>query len=84
MAPPIDPVAQRADLERQLALLVRVVQHLRVEVAPGRLVLDDEWTGEAARSAAGLIAELDRRLTLAADGVDDLVRQVRLVLGGLS
>jgi hypothetical protein len=83
MAPPTDTVAQRADLERQLALLLPVVQHLRVEVAPGRLVLDDQWTGEAARAAAELVAELERRLALAADGVDDLVRQVRLVLGGL-
>lgn len=82
MTPPIDPAAQRADLERQLALLDPVLRHLRSAV-PARLVPDD-WEGPAARAAEGLTDELRRRLDLAADGVDDLVRVVRLQLGALS
>lgn len=82
--PTIDPVAQRAALDRQLALLLPVLQHLRVEVAPGRLLLDDDWRGPAADSAKRLAAELDRRIALAADGVDDLVRIVRLLSGALA
>jgi hypothetical protein len=83
MPPLTDTAAQRADLEQQLALLLPVLQHLSVEVAPGRLVLDDDWTGAAADAAAGFMTELERRIALAADGVDDLVRQVRLVIAGL-
>jgi hypothetical protein len=83
MFPPIDPVAQRAAYERQLALLTPVAQHLRVEVAPRVIVVDDEWTGPAAEAAAAFVAELDRLVSLAADGVEDLVRVVRGQLGAL-
>ncbi len=82
--PSIDPAAQRADLERQLALLVPVHQHLAVEAAPRHVIVDGDWTGPAAESAHRLVAELERRLALAADGVDDLVRTVRLQLGSLA
>ncbi|MGV3712796.1 hypothetical protein [Pseudolysinimonas sp.] len=81
MTPSIDPTAQRADLERQLALLDPVLRHLR-EAAPRRIVPDD-WEGPAARAAEGLADELRRRIDAAADGVDDLVRIVRLQLGAM-
>jgi len=82
MTSPIDAAAQRADLERQLALLAPVLQHLRVEIGP-RTLVPDEWSGPAAAAGERLVGELCRRLDLAADGVDDLLRIVRLQLGAL-
>lgn len=81
---PVDRDAQLAALERQLALLLPVRQHLQVEVAPRWIVVDDDWSGEAARAAADTVRELERRLALAADALDDLVRLVRLQIGALS
>ena len=77
MTIPIDPAAIRAALERQYALLLPVRQHLQTEVAPGWIVVDDEWTGQAAESARRLVAELVKRVAEAADGVDDQIRVLR-------
>lgn len=82
MTPVFHPATQRADLERQLALLDPVLQHLRVESVP-RHVLAVDWRGPAAEEAGRLAAELGRRLDSAADAVDDLLRVVRLQLGAL-
>ena len=77
MTTPIDPAANLAALERQYALLLPVRQHLQTEVAPGWIVVDDEWTGQAAESARRLVAELVKRVAAAADGVDDQIRLLR-------
>lgn len=82
MSPAFDPATQRVDLERQLALLTPVLQHLRVEAVP-RHVLAVDWRGPAADEAGRRAEELARRLDSAADSVDDLLRIVRLQLGAL-
>lgn len=83
MPPPVDPAAHRADLERQLALLLPVLDHLRGEAAPA-WVTPAEWQGPAARAAERMREELARRLGEAADAVDDLLRVLRQQLAALT
>ncbi len=78
----VDPAAHRADLERQVALLLPVLEHLRGEAAPA-WATPPEWRGPAADAAERMREELARRLASAADAVDDLLRIVRQQLAAL-
>lgn len=74
---PVDPAAVRAAYERQLALLIPVVDGLEREaIAPSPLIADD-WRGPAAEAAADLLHDLRAGLRDAADAVDDEVRRLR-------
>lgn len=83
MPPAVDPVAHRADLERQLALLLPVLDHLRGEAAPA-WVTPDQWRGPASQAAERMREELRRRLAEAADAVDDVLRVLGLQLAALA
>ena len=74
----VDPVEVRVDLERQLALLLPVVEHLRTAATDAGPLVADEWRGQAADMAARFLAELRSRLRESADAVDDVVRQLRI------
>jgi hypothetical protein len=82
-SPPVDPAAIRAGLERQLALLHPVTEHLREAAhAPSPLVADD-WRGPAAEAAGRFLDELRRELRIAADTTSDEVRRLRVELARL-
>jgi hypothetical protein len=80
---PVDPVAIRAGLERQLALLTPVVEHLRAAADANPLVSDD-WRGPAAEAAAAFLVDLRAGLRTAADEADDVVRTLRFNIASLS
>lgn len=80
---PTDPAAVRAAYERQLALLVPVVDGLRDEASGPGPLLDDAWRGPAADAAHEALRDLREGLRVAADAVDDEVRRVRHQLGDL-
>ena len=80
---PVDPVAIRAALERQLSLLTMIVEHLNVAAAAPSPIPAGEWEGPAAAEAGELVAELRSRLRHAADVSDDARRQVRLQIAAL-
>jgi hypothetical protein len=80
---PVDPVAIRAGLERQLALLTPVVEHLRAAAHANPLVSDD-WRGPAAEAAAAFLVDLRAGLRTAADEADDVVRTLRFNIASLS
>lgn len=82
--PPVDPAAVLRALERQLALLTMVADHLRTVAAAPSPLHADEWTGKAADHAAEFFVELRARLTDAEKVTDDTVRQVRLQIAALS
>jgi hypothetical protein len=81
---PVDPVAIRAGLERQLALLTLVVEHLQAEAADANPLVSADWRGPAADAAATFIAELRAGLRTAADEADDVLRTLRLNIALLS
>lgn len=81
---PVDPAALRAAYERQLALLLPVVDELEREATAASPLLSDDWRGPAAAAAADLLRDLRRGLHEAATAVDDEVRRVRHRLAELS
>lgn len=81
---PVDPVAVRHALERQLALLTVVAEHLRAAVLAPSPLHAAEWAGPAADQAAAFVDELRARLRDAEAVTDDAVRRVRLQLAVLS
>ena len=81
---PVDPVAIRAGLERQLALLTPVVEHLQSAAAEADPLVDDEWRGPAADAAAAFLSDLRAGLRAAAAEADDTVRTLRLNIALLS
>lgn len=74
----VDPVEVRIALERQLALLTPVVEHLRAAATDAGPLVADEWRGHAADMAARFLTELRARLGESAEAVDDVVRQLRI------
>lgn len=82
-APSVDPASIRAGLERQLALLAPVAEHLHAAaIGPSPLVAD-EWRGPAAEAASAFLDELRARLRDAEAATDDVVRTLRVHLGGM-
>lgn len=81
---PVDPAAIRAGLERQLALLTPVVEHLEIAAAETNPLVDDEWRGPAADAAATFLTDLRSGLRAAAEEADDVVRTLRLNIALLS
>jgi hypothetical protein len=76
---PPDP-SLRAALERQLALLLPVVDHLETQaIAPSPLV-SAEWRGAAAEAAERFVEEMRTELRHLAEAVDHEVRGIRLHL----
>ena len=74
---PVDPAALRAAYERQLALLIPVVDELEREAIAPSPVSDADWRGPAAEAAQELLRDLRAGLREAADAVDDEVRRLR-------
>jgi len=81
---PVDPVAVRQALERQLSLLSMITEHLRAAVAAPNPLQSAEWRGRAADQAAAFFVELRARLREAEHVTDDTVRRVRLQIAMLS
>jgi hypothetical protein len=81
---PVDPVAIRAGLERQLALLTLVVEHLQAAAADASPLVSDDWRGPAADAAAAFLSDLREGLRASADEADDLVRTLRMNIAMLS
>lgn len=81
---PVDPVAIRAGLERQLALLTLVVEHLQTAAVDASPLVSDDWRGPAAEAAAAFLSDLRGDLRAAADEADDLARTLRLNIAMLS
>jgi hypothetical protein len=81
---PVDPAAIRAGLERQLALLTLVVEHLQSCAADANPLVADEWRGPAAEAATTFLADLRSGLREAADEAHDVVRLLRLEIAQLS
>lgn len=81
---PVDPVAIRAGLERQLLLLAPVAEHLRAAAADAHPLVADQWRGPAADAATAFLADLRAGLRTAADEAGDAVRTLRLNIALLS
>jgi hypothetical protein len=81
---PVDPVAVRTGLERQLALLTLVVEHLQTEAADANPIVSADWRGPAAEAAATFVVELRAGFRAAADEADDVLRTLRLNIALLS
>ncbi len=81
---PVDPAAIRAGLERQLALLTPVVEHLQAAAVDASPLVSEEWRGPAAEAAGTFLADLRSGLRAAADEADDVVRTLRLNIALLS
>ena len=81
---PVDPVAIRAGLERQVALLTLVVEHLESAATDANPLVSDDWRGPAAEAAAAFLLDLRAGLRAAADEADDIVRTLRLHIATLS
>ncbi len=81
---PVDPAAIRAGLERQLALLTPVVEHLQTSAAEANPLVTDDWRGPAADAAANFLTDLRAGLRAAADEADDVVRTLRITIAQLS
>ena len=81
---PVDPLAVRAGLERQLALLTLVIEHLQTAVAATSPLVSADWRGPAAEAAAAFVADLREGLRAAADEADDLARTLRVNIAMLS
>lgn len=81
---PVDPVAVRAGLERQLALLTLVVEHLQTAAADASPLVSDDWRGPSAEAAAAFLSDLRGGLRAAADEADDLARSLRVTIAMLS
>jgi hypothetical protein len=81
---PVDPAAIRAGLERQLALLTPVVEHLQSAAADANPLISDDWRGPAAEAAAAFLLDLRAGLRAAADEADDVVRILRFNIATLS
>jgi len=81
---PVDPVAVRHALERQLSLLSMIVEHLRAAASAPNPMHSAEWRGRTADQAAEFFVELRARLRDAEDVTDDTVRRVRLQIAMLS
>jgi hypothetical protein len=74
---PVDPATLRAAYERQLALLIPVVDELEREALAPSPLFADGWRGPAAVAAEELLRDLRRGLHEAAGAVDDEVARVR-------
>ncbi|MGB3909681.1 MAG: hypothetical protein WBL06_04335 [Pseudolysinimonas sp.] len=81
---PVDPVAIRVGLERQLALLTPVVEHLQTTATDANPLVSDEWRGPAAEAAAAFLVDLRTGLRAAAEEADDVVRTLRFNIATLS
>jgi hypothetical protein len=81
---PVDPAVIRAGLERQLALLTPVVEHLQSAAADANPLISDEWRGAAAEAAAAFLLDLRAGLRAVADEADDVVRILRFDIATLS
>jgi hypothetical protein len=81
---PVDPVTIRAGLERQLALLAPVVEHLQSAAADESPLVSDEWRGPAAEAATAFLVDLRSGLRAAAGEADDVARMLRLNIALLS
>jgi len=81
---PVDPVAVRTALERQLALMSMIGDHLRAAVTAPSPLHSADWQGRAADQAAEFVVELQARLRDAENVTDDTVRRVRLQIAMLS
>jgi hypothetical protein len=81
---PVDPVAIRLGLERQLALLTPVVEHLQAAAVDAAPLIADDWRGPAADAAAAFLTDLRAGLRAAADEADDMVRILRFNIASLS
>lgn len=80
----VDPEAIRVGLERQLALLTLVVEHLQTAAADASPLVSDDWRGPAAEAAAAFLSDLRDGLRAAADEADDLARTLRVTIATLS
>ncbi len=76
---PTDP-SLRAALERQLLLLLPVVDHLETEAIAASPLVSADWRGPAADAAERFVADLRQELRSLADAVDHEVRGIRLQL----
>lgn len=83
MEPPIDPSAVRFALERQLAVLTLVADHLQV-AALDPITAGAIWRGPAASAAAELAADRRRRTREVAQAVDDRRRELSVTIAVLS
>lgn len=81
---PVDPVAIRVGLERQVALLTPVVEHLQTSAADANPLVSDDWRGPAAEAAAAFLVDLRAGLRAAAAEADDVVRTLRYNIASLS
>lgn len=84
MAVPVDPAALRLVLERQLALLTPVADHLGDPASIPSPLPPDDWSGPAAQRAAATRAELSGRMRDAEALAREALRRVRAALGALS
>jgi len=80
----VDPVAIVAALDRQIALLAPVAEHLRLATRSPSPLLADEWRGPAATAAGRFADELRARLREAEDAADDTVRRLRIMARAVS
>jgi hypothetical protein len=76
----VDPLAVRAGLERQVALLTIVVENLQTAATDASPLISADWRGPAAEAAASFLEELRAGLRAAADEADDLVRTLRVTI----
>jgi hypothetical protein len=81
---PVDPAAIRAGLERQLALIAPVAEHLQSAAVDANPLVSDGWRGPAAETATAFVADLRVGLRAAADEADDVVRTLRFNIATLS
>jgi hypothetical protein len=81
---PVDPVAIRAGLMRQVAILTPVVEHLQGAAADANPLVSDDWRGPAADAAAAFLVDLREGLRAAADEADDVVRTLNVHIATLS
>lgn len=78
-----DPVALRTVLERQLALLTPVADHLGDPASVPPPLPPDDWSGPAAQRAAATREELRDRMRDAETLTREALHRVRVALGTL-
>jgi hypothetical protein len=74
---PVDPATLRSAYERQLALLVPVVDGLREAAIAPHLVAVEEWRGPAADAAQLFLRDLHAGLLGAAEAIEREVAVLR-------
>lgn len=80
----VDPLGTREALERQIALLAPVIEHLRTAANAPSPMFSDEWRGPAAEAAADFAIELQARLRIAEDAAHDTVRRLQIMARAVS